>query len=241
MGERVGHCSCPCWDGYASGPEYAWSREIMKWVKSVSASVLGVSPRPTQLHPLMLLTSFHWWSMRHLVSYNYVARVIAWPRTQSFLIYDFSPVSGESFAPCSFNNSVGSSLHVLLLDAKTRYEVAHESLLTNRNDTLALDYALEASAMYQQVLDSPLHPQISKCLRLTGEYLISLSFLCCPPNLGRRISLVQRRKLVVAHLFFFTRIYFISHSSCSHCLLPQEWARPGSCICLEVSCGDNVS
>jgi protein TIF31 len=93
---------------------------------------------------------------------------------------DFSPVSGESFAPCSFNNSVGSSLHVLLPDAKTRYEVAHESFLTDRNDTLALDYALEASAMYQQVLDSPLHPQISKCLRLIGEYLYLSRFSLVP-------------------------------------------------------------
>jgi protein TIF31 len=92
-------------------------------------------------------------------------------------------------------------LHVLLPDAKTRYEVAHESFLTNRSDTLALDYALEASAMYQQVLDSPLHPQISKCLRLIGEYL-SLSFFFC------RISLVQRRKLV-------SLIYSFSHASTS--------------------------
>lgn len=84
------------------------------------------------------------------------------------LVKHAASVSGESFAPCSFNNAVGSSLHVLLPDAKTRYEVAHEIFLTNRNDTLALDYAQEASAMYQQVLDSPLHPQISKCLRLTA-------------------------------------------------------------------------
>lgn len=85
------------------------------------------------------------------------------------LVKHAASVFGESFAPCSFtgNNAVGSSLHVLLPDAKTRFEVAHEGL-TNRNDPMALEYAQEATAMYQQVVDSPLHPQISKCLKLTA-------------------------------------------------------------------------
>jgi protein TIF31 len=63
------------------------------------------------------------------------------------LVKHAASVSGESFAPCSFNSAAGSSLHVLLPDAKTRYEVAHESYFTNRNATLALNYAQEASAM----------------------------------------------------------------------------------------------
>ena len=85
------------------------------------------------------------------------------------LVKHAASVCGESFAPCTFtgNNAVASSLHVLLPDAKTRIDIAHEGL-TTRNDPMALEYAQEASAMYQQVVESPLHPQISKCLKLTA-------------------------------------------------------------------------
>jgi len=85
------------------------------------------------------------------------------------LVKHAASICGESFAPCTFsgNNAVASSLYVLLPDAKTRIDIAHERL-TTRNDPMALEYAQEASAMYQQVVESPLHPQISKCLKLTA-------------------------------------------------------------------------
>ena len=76
--------------------------------------------------------------------------------------------SGETFIPCSFNGNTGgafSKLHVLLSDAKSMYEIGQGSL-SRRNFSAALVYAQEASAMYQRVLETPIHPQISKCLRL---------------------------------------------------------------------------
>ena len=81
-------------------------------------------------------------------------------------------VAGESFTPCSFSGSsaaAGSTptLHVLLEDAKNMYAIAHANL-SNQNFAVTLDYAQEGAAMYQRVLDSPLHPQVSKCLRLTA-------------------------------------------------------------------------
>eukprot|EP00571_Detonula_confervacea_P014814 CAMPEP_0172301126 /NCGR_PEP_ID=MMETSP1058-20130122/3069_1 /TAXON_ID=83371 /ORGANISM="Detonula confervacea, Strain CCMP 353" /LENGTH=1681 /DNA_ID=CAMNT_0013011137 /DNA_START=41 /DNA_END=5082 /DNA_ORIENTATION=+ len=88
------------------------------------------------------------------------------------LVKHAASVSGETFAPASFNgNNAGgsgsSSLHVLLSDAKTMYEVGHANL-NNGNFAVTLDYAQEAAAMYQRILDSPVHPQISKCLKLTA-------------------------------------------------------------------------
>lgn len=88
------------------------------------------------------------------------------------LVKHAASVSGETFAPASFNgnNAGGSgsaSLHVLLADAKSMYEVGHANL-NNGNFAVTLDYAQEASAMYQRILDSPVHPQISKCLKLTA-------------------------------------------------------------------------
>ena len=76
--------------------------------------------------------------------------------------------SGETFALCSFNGNSGctfSKLHVLLSDARTMYEIGQGSL-SSRNFPATLIYAQEALAMYQRVLDTLIHPQVSKCYRL---------------------------------------------------------------------------
>lgn len=90
------------------------------------------------------------------------------------LVKHAASASGESFAPCFFvgggNTTVASpspSLHVLLSDAKTMYEVGHANL-NSGNFAVALDCAREASAMYQRVLDTPVHPGVAKCLKVTA-------------------------------------------------------------------------
>lgn len=92
------------------------------------------------------------------------------------LVKHAASVAGESFVPCSFDGNAaaggagGASLHVLLSDAKTVYEFGHANLSNGNpaNVGVALDCAQEAAAMYQRVLESPVHPQISKCLKLTA-------------------------------------------------------------------------
>ena len=84
------------------------------------------------------------------------------------LVKHAASVIGESFVPCSFEGGAGSSsLHVLLPDAKTLYEHGHANL-GKGNIAVTLECSQEASAMYQRVLDSPVHPQIAKCLKLTA-------------------------------------------------------------------------
>ena len=76
--------------------------------------------------------------------------------------------SGETFVPCLFKGNAGGSLsklHVLLSDAKTMYEIGQGNL-SSRNFSATLLYAQEALTMYQRVLDTLIHPQISRCLRL---------------------------------------------------------------------------
>jgi len=86
------------------------------------------------------------------------------------LVKHAASLAGESFSPCSFSGSspVGSNttLHILLDDVRTMHGIAQANL-NNRNYDAVVEYAQEAAALYQRVLDSPLHPQITKCLRLT--------------------------------------------------------------------------
>jgi len=86
------------------------------------------------------------------------------------LVKHAASLAGESFSPCSFSgsNPVGSNttLHILLDDVRTMHGIAQANL-NNRNYDAVVEYAQEAAALYQRVLDSPLHPQITKCLRLT--------------------------------------------------------------------------
>jgi len=84
------------------------------------------------------------------------------------LVKHAASVTGESFVPCTFDGGAGSSsLHVLLSDAKTVYEHGHANL-GKGNISVALECSQEASAMYQRVLDSSVHPQVAKCLKLTA-------------------------------------------------------------------------
>lgn len=83
------------------------------------------------------------------------------------LVKHAASVSGESFVPCTFNGVGGSaSLHILLPDAKQVYEYGAANL--NENVSVTLEYSQEASVLYQRVLDSPIHPQVVKCLKLTA-------------------------------------------------------------------------
>ena len=82
------------------------------------------------------------------------------------LVKHASSVLGESFIPCSFSGSIGApSLHVLFQDAKTLFELGHANLRSG-NSAVALEYAQESAHLYQRVLDTPVHPQIAKCLKL---------------------------------------------------------------------------
>lgn len=85
------------------------------------------------------------------------------------LVKHAASTDGDSFAPCSFNGNVGSpSIYVLLADAKAMYEASHTHL-NSGNFPLASDYAQEAAALYQRVVDTPLHSQIAKCLMLASK------------------------------------------------------------------------
>ena len=86
------------------------------------------------------------------------------------LVRHAASVPGESFVPSSFVGGPGAgsaSLHVLLSDAKSVHEFGHASL-GGGNVAVALDCAREAAAMYRGILDSPVHPQAAKCLKLTA-------------------------------------------------------------------------
>jgi len=79
--------------------------------------------------------------------------------------------SGEGFVPCAAGAAAaGSSLHILLADAKIAFEAAQVSLHT-KNLPQALDLVQEATSLYQRVVDSPLHIRISRCLDLTAVIL----------------------------------------------------------------------
>ena len=78
---------------------------------------------------------------------------------------------GEGFVPCSLGATVGSpSLHILLPDAKAAFEAAHAHWNV-RSLPKALDLTQEAASLYQQVVDTPLHASVSRCLDLTAVIL----------------------------------------------------------------------
>ena len=100
--------------------------------------------------------------------------------------YPFSPVdivdviplvkhsaahAGEGFVPCSPGTTVGfPSLHILLPDAKATFEAAHTHW-NAKSLPKALDLTQEAASMYQRVVDTPLHVNVSRCLDLTAVIL----------------------------------------------------------------------
>lgn len=77
----------------------------------------------------------------------------------------------EGFVPCASGAAAaGSSLHILLPDAKNAFESAKVHLHA-RALPQALDLVQEATSLYQRVVDSPLHIRISRCLDLTAVIL----------------------------------------------------------------------
>ena len=78
-------------------------------------------------------------------------------------------LAGEGFVPCAPGAGL-PSLHILLPDAKATFEAAHFSY-SGRALHQALDLAQEAAALYQRVVDGPLHLNIARCLDLTAAIL----------------------------------------------------------------------
>jgi protein TIF31 len=91
-------------------------------------------------------------------------------------IYDVVPlmkhagaIPGEGFVPC--NSGIGlPALHIMLPDARATFEAAHFSYGA-RALHQALELAQEATALYQRVVDGPLHLNIARCLDLTAAIL----------------------------------------------------------------------
>ena len=85
------------------------------------------------------------------------------------LVKHGASVAGESFVPCSFDGSLGSqSLHVLLNDVKMIYDAAYAMLSQGVKLPIALEYLNETAALCQRVVETTIHPQIQKCLKLTA-------------------------------------------------------------------------
>lgn len=80
-------------------------------------------------------------------------------------------LSGEGFCPCAPGGMGLPSLHILLPDAKASFEAAHFSYGSRASLPQALDLAQEAAALYQRVVDGPLHLNIARCLDLTAAIL----------------------------------------------------------------------
>ena len=76
---------------------------------------------------------------------------------------------GEGFVPCAPGPGL-PALHILLPDARATFEAAHFSY-GGRALHEALDLAQEAAALYQRVVDGPLHLSIARCLDLTAAIL----------------------------------------------------------------------
>lgn len=79
--------------------------------------------------------------------------------------------AGEGFTPCTAHvGGYTPSLHILLPDAKTAFD-ASQTHFAARLLPKALDLAQESASMYQRVVDTPLHPTVSRCLDLTAIIL----------------------------------------------------------------------
>ncbi len=75
------------------------------------------------------------------------------------------------FFPFSFTRGLSSvSMHVLLPDSKNVFNAA-QLLLNTRAYVRSLEYAQEASALYQRVVDSPLHINVYRSLELISAIL----------------------------------------------------------------------
>jgi len=77
----------------------------------------------------------------------------------------------SGFVPCTFTGGISSlSMQVLLPDAKNAFEAA-QLLLNTRAYARSLEYAQEASALYQRVVDTPLHINVFRSLELISAIL----------------------------------------------------------------------
>jgi protein TIF31 len=124
-------------------------------------------------------------------------------------------LSGEGFMPCSTGAGL-PSLHIMLPDAKATFEAAHFSY-SNRALPQALELAQEAAALYQRVVDGPLHLQIARCLDLTAAILFeagetSLAAANASRSLGLSIQLGG----------FDSAEAMAGHSTLSHILLSSQ-------------------
>jgi len=129
-------------------------------------------------------------------------------------------LSGEGFVPCVSGASL-PSLHILLPDAKATFEAAHFSYGA-RALPQALDLAQEAAALYQRVVDGPLHLNIARCLDLTAAILFEAGEpALAAANASRSLGLtVQLGGFDCAEAM-------AGHSTLSHILLSSQQPENG--------------
>jgi protein TIF31 len=129
-------------------------------------------------------------------------------------------LAGEGFVPCIGGASI-PSLHILFPDAKATFETAHLHF-SARNLPHALEYAQEATALYQRVVDGPLHLNVSRCLDLTAAILFeagenALAAAHASRSLGLAIQLGG----------FDAAETMAGHSTLSHILLSSQQIQSG--------------
>eukprot|EP00560_Eucampia_antarctica_P006083 CAMPEP_0197824454 /NCGR_PEP_ID=MMETSP1437-20131217/1689_1 /TAXON_ID=49252 ORGANISM="Eucampia antarctica, Strain CCMP1452" /NCGR_SAMPLE_ID=MMETSP1437 /ASSEMBLY_ACC=CAM_ASM_001096 /LENGTH=1549 /DNA_ID=CAMNT_0043424079 /DNA_START=140 /DNA_END=4789 /DNA_ORIENTATION=+ len=87
------------------------------------------------------------------------------------MVKNAASIAGESFVPCVPGAvAIVPLLHVLLPDAKATFEAAHLHFNVGSLPQ-ALEYVQEAANLYQRVVDTPLHTNVSRCLDLTAVVL----------------------------------------------------------------------
>ncbi len=87
------------------------------------------------------------------------------------MVKNAASIAGESFVSCvSGAAAIVPSLHVLLPDAKATFEAAHVHFNLG-SLSQALEFVQEAANLYQRVVETPLHINVSRCLDLTAIVL----------------------------------------------------------------------
>lgn len=129
-------------------------------------------------------------------------------------------LAGEGFVPCVGGASL-PSLHILLPDAKATFEAAHFSYGA-RHLPQALDLAQEAAALYQRVVDGPIHLNIARCLDLTAAILFEAGEpVLAAANASRSLGLtVQLGGFDCAEAM-------TGHSTLSHILMTSQKSEDG--------------
>lgn len=129
-------------------------------------------------------------------------------------------IPGEGFVPCAPGPGL-PALHILLPDARATFEAAHFSY-GGRALHQALDLAQEAAALYQRVVDGPLHLSIARCLDLTAAILFEAGEAgLAAANAARSLGLtVQLGGFDCAEAM-------AGHSTLSHILLSSQQVDAG--------------